>query len=533
MFDWHVFGSFVGYLSLMLAIGFIFSKRQESLGDYYLGGRRMNKWVVALSAQASDMSGWLLMGLPGAIYVGGFSEAWIGIGLMIGTYLNWKIVAGRLRRYSQACGDAITIPDFICNRFRDKTGISRMVAAVIILVFFTFYTASGFVGAAKLFTSTFGVPETLSVCGVTVTGYQLCLWVAALVVVSYTLLGGYMAVCWTDVIQGSLMFFAIVLIPAVVVCNAGGFASTVDQLNEINPYLQSLFTNASTGKAAGFIGLASCMAWGLGYFGMPHILIRFMSIDDAAEIRGSRRIAMTWVAVSLAAATVIGMVFRLYLKQKGLTLAQVGNDPEKMFMVMINGIFSGGFLMRVFAGIFLSAIMAAIMSTADSQLLVSSSSFSNDLYKVVLRKKAGNRELITVSRLTVGAVALAALIMAMDTSSDFFKVVMKMVSFAWAGFGAAFGPLILLALFWKRTTLAGAVAGMVTGAVTCFVWKFVLSADAALVAENPVFSLYELAPGFALAFVATVVVSLLTRKPDASVCDEFDRVVGLIADKQK
>ena len=526
MFDWHVFGSFVGYLSLMLAIGFIFSKRQESLGDYYLGGRRMNKWVVALSAQASDMSGWLLMGLPGAIYVGGFSEAWIGIGLMIGTYLNWKIVAGRLRRYSQACGDAITIPDFICNRFRDKTGISRMVAAVIILVFFTFYTASGFVGAAKLFTSTFGVPETLSVCGVTVTGYQLCLWVAALVVVSYTLLGGYMAVCWTDVIQGSLMFFAIVLIPAVVVCNAGGFASTVDQLNEINPYLQSLFTNASTGKAAGFIGLASCMAWGLGYFGMPHILVRFMSIDDAAEIRGSRRIAMTWVAVSLAAATVIGMVFRLYLKQKGLTLAQVGNDPEKMFMVMINGIFSGGFLMRVFAGIFLSAIMAAIMSTADSQLLVSASSFSNDLYKVVLRKKAGNRELITVSRLTVGAVALAALIMAMDTSSDFFKVVMKMVSFAWAGFGAAFGPLILLALFWKRTTLAGAVAGMVTGAVTCFVWKFVLSADAALVAENPVFSLYELAPGFALAFVATVVVSLLTRKPDASVCDEFDRVVG-------
>lgn len=533
MFDWHVFGSFVGYLSLMLAIGFIFSKRQESLGDYYLGGRRMNKWVVALSAQASDMSGWLLMGLPGAIYVGGFSEAWIGIGLMIGTYLNWKIVAGRLRRYSQACGDAITIPDFICNRFRDKTGISRMVAAVIILVFFTFYTASGFVGAAKLFTSTFGVPETLSVCGVTVTGYQLCLWVAALVVVSYTLLGGYMAVCWTDVIQGSLMFFAIVLIPAVVVCNAGGFASTVDQLNEINPYLQSLFTNASTGKAAGFIGLASCMAWGLGYFGMPHILVRFMSIDDAAEIRGSRRIAMTWVAVSLAAATVIGMVFRLYLKQKGLTLAQVGNDPEKMFMVMINGIFSGGFLMRVFAGIFLSAIMAAIMSTADSQLLVSASSFSNDLYKVVLRKKAGNRELITVSRLTVGAVALAALIMAMDTSSDFFKVVMKMVSFAWAGFGAAFGPLILLALFWKRTTLAGAVAGMVTGAVTCFVWKFVLSTDAALVAENPVFSLYELAPGFALAFVATVVVSLLTRKPDASVCDEFDRVVGLIADKQK
>jgi sodium/proline symporter len=268
------------------------------------------------------------------------------------------------------------------------------------------------------------------------------------------------------------------------------------------------------------------MAWGLGYFGMPHILVRFMSINNPSEVKGSRRIAMTWVVISLMAAAVIGLVFHLYLKQKGLTLAQVGNDPEKMFMVMINGIFSGGFLLRVFAGILLSAIMAAIMSTADSQLLVSASSFSNDLYKVVLRKKASNRELITVSRLAVGAVALVALVMAMDTSSDFFKVVMKMVSFAWAGFGAAFGPLILLALFWKRTTLAGAVAGMVTGAVTCFVWKFVLSADSALVAGNPIFSLYELAPGFVLAFVATVVVSLLTRKPDASVCEEFDRVAG-------
>ena len=526
MFDWYVFGSFVGYLILMLAIGFLFSKRQESLGDYYLGGRKMNKWVVALSAQASDMSGWLLMGLPGAIYVGGFSEAWIGIGLMIGTYLNWKIVAGRLRRYSQACGDSITIPDFICNRFRDGTGVSRIVAAIIILVFFTFYTASGFVSAAKLFTSTFGIPESLTFCGITMTGYQLCLWVAALVVVSYTLLGGYMAVCWTDFIQGSLMFFAIVLIPAIVVCNAGGFASTVDQINEINPYLQSLFTNASTAKAAGFIGLASCMAWGLGYFGMPHILVRFMSIDDAAEIKGSRRIAMTWVVISLFAATVIGLIFHLYLKQRGLTLAQVGNDPEKMFMVMINGIFDGGFLTRIFAGILLSAIMAAIMSTADSQLLVSASSFSNDLYKVVLRKKAGNRELIFVSRLAVGAVALAALLMAMDTSSDFFKVVMKMVSFAWAGFGAAFGPLILLALFWRRTTLSGAVAGMVTGAVTCFVWKFVLSSNAALVAAHPILALYELAPGFVLSLVVTIAVSLVSKKPAQEIIDEFDRVAN-------
>ena len=521
MFDWYVLCSFVGYLALMLGIGFFFSKRQESLDDYYLGGRKMNKWVVALSAQASDMSGWLLMGLPGAIYVGGFSEAWIGIGLLIGTYLNWKIVARRLRIYSHACKDSITIPDFICNRFRDPTGISRIIAAIIILVFFTFYTASGFVSCAKLFTSTFGIPETVSFLGLTMTGYSLCLWIGGIVVVSYTLLGGYMAVCWTDFIQGSLMFVASVLVPAIVVCNAGGFAATVDSLNAINPYLQSLFTNASTAKAAGFIGLASCMAWGLGYFGMPHILVRFMSINNPAEVKGSRRIAMSWVTISLGAAAVIGLVAHLYLKQKGLTLADVGNDPEKMFMVMINGIFSSGFVARVVAGILLSAIMAAIMSTADSQLLVSASSFSNDLYKVVLRKKASNRELLVVSRLAVGVVAIVALVMAMNTQSEFFKVVMKMVSFAWAGFGAAFGPLILLALFWKRTNLPGAVAGMVVGATTCFVWKFVL-ADYAGSCE--IFGLYELAPGFLFALVSTIVVSLVTKKPSAEMLEEFDVV---------
>jgi len=521
MFDWTVLCSFAGYLAIMLWIGFFFSKRQENMGDYYLGGRKMNKWVVALSAQASDMSGWLLMGLPGAIYLGGFSEAWIGIGLLIGTYLNWKIVARRLRRFSQECGDSITIPDFICNRFQDPTGISRIIAALIILVFFTFYTASGFVSCAKLFTSTFGIPETVNFLGLTMTGYTLCLWIGALVVVAYTLLGGYMAVCWTDFIQGTLMFVAIVLVPAIVVCRAGGFAATVDGLNAINPYLQSLFTSAATAKATGFIGLVSCLAWGLGYFGMPHILVRFMSIDNPAEVQGSRRIAMTWVTISLAAATVIGLVFHLYLKQQGLTLAQVGGDPEKMFMVMINGILANGFVARLFAGILLSAIMAAIMSTADSQLLVSASSFSNDLYKVVLRKKASNRELIFVSRLAVLAVAVVAIFMAMNTQSEFFKVVMKMVSFAWAGFGAAFGPLILLALFWRRTNLAGAIAGMLVGATTCFVWKFVLADSAA---TYPIFGLYELAPGFLLAFVSIVIVSLVTGRPSAAIEAEFDAI---------
>ena len=520
MFDYTVLGAFAGYLAIMLGIGFFFSKRQEDLGDYYLGGRKMNKWVVALSAQASDMSGWLLMGLPGAIYVGGFSEAWIGIGLLIGTYLNWKIVAFRLRKYSQVCGDSITIPDFICNRFRDKTGISRILAAIIILVFFTFYTASGFVSCAKLFTTTFGIPDQIAALG-GMSGYTLCLWIGAIVVVCYTLMGGYMAVCWTDFIQGALMFVAIVLVPTIVVCNAGGFAATVDSLNEINPYLQSLFTNAFTHKAAGFIGLASCMAWGLGYFGMPHILVRFMSIDNPAEVKGSRRIAMSWVTISLAAATVIGLVFHLYLQQHRLTLADVGSDAEKCFMIMINGIFTGGFLSRVFAGILLSAIMAAIMSTADSQLLVSASSFSNDFYKIVLRRNASNRELLVVSRIAVGVVALVAIALAMNTQSEFFKVVMKMVSFAWGGFGAAFGPLILLSLFWRRTNLAGAVSGMLVGATTCFVWKFILAEKAA---QYPIFGLYELAPGFVFAFVVTVVVSLVTKKPSKEIEDEFDAV---------
>ncbi len=509
--DWCIVGSFVIYLLLMLGIGFVFSKKQENMGDYFLGGRRMNKWVVALSAQASDMSGWLLMGLPGAVYVGGFSEAWIGIGLGIGTYLNWKIVAHRLRRYSQACGDAITIPDFISNRFRDQSGIARIVAALIILVFFTFYTASGFVAAAKLFSSMFSMP------------YMTALWIGAIVVVSYTLLGGYMAVCWTDFIQGSLMFVAIVLVPAIVVCNAGGFADTVDSLNQINGNLLNLFTAANTGKACGFIGLASCMAWGLGYFGMPHILVRFMSIDNPAEVKGSRRIAMTWVTISLGAAVVIGLVFHLWLKQNGITLEQVGNDPERCFMVMINGIFNSNVLARVFAGVLLSAIMAAIMSTADSQLLVSASSFTNDLYKRV-KKNASNKELILVSRVAVAAVAVVAAGLAMNTESEFFKVVMKMVSFAWGGFGASFGPLILLALFWKRVNLAGAVAGMVTGSATCFVWKFVLAAKFA--EAHPIFGLYELAPGFLLALAVTVVVSLCTKKPSDEIVAEFDRVTA-------
>ncbi len=518
----YVLASFVGYLALMLAIGAVFSGKVKDMNDYYLGGRKMNKWVVALSAQASDMSGWMLMGLPGAVYVGGFSEAWIGIGLVIGTYLNWKIVAKRLRVYSHACRDSITIPDFLTNRFRDPTGFVGLIAAAIILVFFTVYVASGFVSCAKLFVSTFNVPDVGPL-----SAYHFSLIVGAAVIVAYTFLGGYMAVCWTDFIQGSLMFLAVVLVPAIVMQRAGGFSGTVEELNAVNSNLLNIFTNASTGRAMtlfGGAGLVSGLAWGLGYFGMPHILVRFMSIGNPAEVKGARRIAMAWVVISLFAAVFgIGMLGHLYLKQRGLDIADVGGDPEKIFMVMVNGIFDGGPLSKLTAGVLLSAIMAAIMSTADSQLLVSASAFSNDLYKRVIHRGASDRELVLVSRVAVAAVAVVALVLASMNNTEFAKRVMSMVSFAWAGFGAAFGPAIVLALFWRRTTLAGASAGMVVGAVSVFVWKFAVAplADRG----GPSFcGVYELAPAFFFSLVAIVVVSLLTKPPAKEILDEFDGV---------
>ncbi len=508
VFDWFIFGSFALYLLLMLSIGFACSKRQENLGDYYLGGRKMNKWVVALSAQASDMSGWLLMGLPGAVYVAGISESWIGIGLGIGTYLNWKIIAGRLRRYSEICSDSITIPDFLANRLRDKTGMTRLVSALIILVFFTFYTASGFVSAAKLFSVLFPV------------SYTCALLFGVAVVVSYTLLGGYMAVCWTDLVQGLLMFFAIIIIPAIILTDAGGVTQSINQLNAVNPNLLDFFTNAQTGVSCSTVALISSMAWGLGYFGMPHILVRFMSISSPAEIKGSRRIAMIWVVISLISAITLGLVFHIFLARNNLTLEQTGGDPERCFMIMINRLFADGAIMRIFAGLMLSAIMAAIMSTADSQLLVSASSFANDIYKRFIRSNASNMELITVSRCTVAGVALIAAALALNTEGDFFKVVMKMVSFAWGGFGASFGPVMLLALYWRRLNLPGAVAGMITGTTTCFIWKFVVSPRFADTCE--IFKLYELAPGFLFALIATFAVSLLTAKPSDETIAEFD-----------
>ena len=472
-----VLAVFVLYLLMMLGIGAYFSRKANSLNAYYLGNRGMNKWVVAMSAQASDMSGWLLMGLPGAVFVSGFSEAWIGIGLVIGTYFNWKIVGRRLRKYSHFCGDSITLPDFFSNRFRDNKGIIRVIASIFILAFFLFYTVSGFVASAKLFGTIFGMDYT--------TGLIL----GAVVVVSYTFMGGFFAVCWTDFV------------------------------NAQNPYLMSLFTNATTGKSIGLIALISSFAWGLGYFGMPHILVRFMSIKNAEEIKDSRRIAMTWVIICLGAVVMIALLGRYYVETHGIVV----NDPERIFMILCQAMCH-----PAVAAILMAAILAAIMSTADSQLLVSASAFSNDLYKHLFRKNASNKEVMWVSRGVVVVITLIAVIVAMQgaPSADgvkqgksFLDVVMSLVSFAWGGFGATFGPIMLLALFWKRTTLPAAIAGMLVGGITTFVWKFYLSGFSA-----EIFQIYELVPGFVLSFATIVIVSLLTKAPSKEIQDEFEAV---------
>lgn len=494
----YIFAAFIGYLILMLGIGIVCSGKMESLSDYYLGGRKLNKWVVAMSAQASDMSGWLLMGLPGAVFLSGFGDdAWIGVGLALGTYLNWLIVAKRLRVMSHRL-DAITIPDFISYRFGEKKGVARMIAALVILVFFTFYTASGFVAAGKLFSSVFGID------------YVWALWLGAFAVVSYTFLGGFLAVSWTDFIQGMLMVLAIVVIPAAIVHKAGGVSEAFAMAK----------ATATSAQGVTTIGFISAMAWGLGYFGMPHILVRFMSIDDANEIKNSRRIATIWVIIALTASVVgVGILGHTFVQEYGIDPKAPGFDAERLFILMIMKIFDGSPIALLTAGVLLSAIMAAIMSTADSQLLVSASAFTNDMYKNVFKKEASEKELVLVSRLAVTAVAVVAIIMASDTSSSFFKVVMKMVSFAWGGFAACFGPVILAALFWKRATLAGVIAAMATGAVTCFVWKFVLADYASSCA---IFGLYELVPGFVLATLALVVVSLFTKPPSADVLAAAD-----------
>ena len=474
------------YLLIMLGIGWYFYNRTKNLSDYVLGGRSLGSWGTSISAQASDMSGWLLLGLPGAAYATGLSgSVWMATGLAIGTYLNWKLVAQRLRISTQQYSNSITIPSYLENRFNDDSRLLRKASSIFILLFFLVYTASGFVSGGKLFQTVFGVP------------YKVSVIIGAVVVVAYTFLGGFMAVCWTDIIQGLLMFFKLLILPVVVLVKAGGINEVISAIDPslLNPFNAASITgSASSSTVLVVISIISSLAWGLGYFGQPHILARFMAIKNPDLIKKSRIIAMFWVVLSLFGATAVGLVGHSVIPD----ISAYGGDSETIFMLLVNNC-----VPLILTGILMSAILAAIMSTADSQLLVAASTVSEDFYKGMIKPKASDRELILVSRLTVLSVAIIALIIAFNPNSS----VLGLVSYAWAGFGAAFGPVILLSLFYKKMTRNAAATGMIVGGLTSVLWPLLKK-----VSSLAIFQLYEIVPGFLFAVLAIFIVSRIDMK---------------------
>ncbi|WP_312131380.1 sodium/proline symporter PutP [Diaphorobacter nitroreducens] len=475
------------YLLAMLFIGWLGYRATTDLSDYILGGRSLGSFVTALSAGASDMSGWLLMGLPGAVYLSGLSEAWIAIGLTIGAYLNWRLVAARLRLYTERTNNALTLPDYLASRFEDGANVLRLVTTAVILVFFTIYCASGVVAGARLFESMFGLP------------YQTALWVGALCTIAYVFIGGFLAVSWTDTIQASLMITALILAPVVAYFAVTGELQAGQSLTEmIGAQKLDLMNNASV------IGVVSLMAWGLGYFGQPHILVRFMAADSVASIPRARRIGMTWMVLCLGGAVAVGLVGIPYFAVHTQQAAGVQANAETVFIEIARQLFNPWI-----AGLLLAAILAAVMSTLSCQLLVCSSALTEDIYRVFLRKNATQRELVWVGRAMVFAIAVVAIVIAGNPNSR----VLSMVSYAWAGFGAAFGPVILLSLFWRGMTRNGALAGIVVGAVTVVVWK-----------QGGWLGLYEIVPGFVLGALAVVLVSKLGKQPSPAMLERHDAV---------
>lgn len=462
--------TFIAYSALMLFIGFYFYRKNTTTEDYFLGGRSLGPVVSALSAGASDMSGWLLMGLPGALYAGGFVESYIAIGLSIGALLNWSFVAKRLRIYTSLIADSITIPDYFETRFDDDKHILRIVCAIVILVFFTFYVSAGLVGGAKLFESTFGID------------YAYALTVGTLIIVAYTFLGGYKAVCWTDMIQGLLMMSALIIVPVVMLVELGGYDEAMKIVVEIKPETLSM------GEGVSALAIISALAWGLGYFGQPHILVRFMSIRSTKDIPTATIVGISWMVISLIGACLIGVLGIAYVYKFNLSL----QDPEKIFIVMSQLLFNPWI-----AGILLSAILAAIMSTASSQLLVSSSTLAEDFYRRIFKQDASSQMVMKIGRFGVLLVAVIAFLISTDKDSS----ILKIVSYAWAGFGASFGSVMLFSLFWSRMTRIGAIAGMITGAVVVIVWQN-------YIAEY--IKLYEIVPGFIAASLAIIIASLMT-----------------------
>lgn len=462
--------TFVFYLVVLIVLGYAAYRSTKNLSDYILGGRRLGPWVTALSASASDMSGWLLLGLPGAVYLAGLNQFWLVIGLAIGAYFNWLLVAKRLRVASKEADDAITLPDFLAKQFQDKHHVIRVLSALVILVFFTFYVSSGLVGGAILFEKTFGL------------SYETALYVGALVIMSYTALGGFLAVSWTDLVQGLLMLAALIFIPMLGIQSLGGWDATVNELRQTMPL------HLDIGKDMTVLGLISLMAWGLGYFGQPHILARFMAIKNPEHLGGARRIAMSWMLLSLTGAMITGLVGALYFKASPLA------NSETVFIALTQALTNPWL-----GGILLAAILSAIMSTIDSQLLVSSSAITEDFYRRIFRPSASQHELVIVGRLTVLFIALIAVILAKNPDSS----ILGLVSYAWAGFGAAFGPTLLLALYWPRMSRYGAIAGILVGASTVIVWKQ---------QTGGLFDLYEMVPGWIFATMAIILVSIFESR---------------------
>ena len=500
-----ILAAFVIYLLFMVVIGLVYAKKNENAEDYFLGGRKLSGAVAALSAQASDMSGWLLMGLPGSVYALGTGQAWIAIGLFIGTVCNWLFVSKRLRRYTIRAGNALTLPTYFENRFHDKKRVLLLISSVTIVIFFLVYTASALAAGGKLFTSVFGVE------------YKIALTIGAAVILIYTFMGGFMAVCVTDFVQGTLMLIGLLVVPLVAYGIVSGNVMDTLEASGVaggaSSYM-NLFHN--NGKPYGFIDIISQVAWGLGYCGMPHILVRFMAIRDEKELNKSKGIGIGWVALSLIFACVIGVIGRAYLYPGLLT----EGAEEKVFIEMIIKMFTVDYRLPIIGGLFLCGILAAIMSTADSQLLVSASSVAEDIFRGVVKRDADDKTVLHMSRITVFVIAILAYIIALDPNSS----IMGLVSNAWAGLGAAFGPIVLLSLFWKRTNFQGAVAGIMTGALTVIVWDYIPLVNGQTLGSAT--GLYSLAIGFALSLLAIVAVSLATPAPSREMLREFDDVVN-------
>ena len=511
------------YLAAMIWIGAILSGKNRTTDDFYLGGRKLGPFVTAMSAEASDMSSWLLMGLPGVAYLTGTADAaWTAIGLAIGTYVNWLVVAQRLRHYTHVCNNSTTLPLFFSNRYRDEKRILSVIAAVLIIIFFVPYTASGFAACGKLFSNLFGV------------SYLPAMIISAIVIVAYTTLGGFLAASTTDFVQSIVMTLAIAVVFGFGISKVGSFdnciktshfgISKVGSFDAVIENAQSMagyfsltqiydpITNSAS--PYGLLTICSMLAWGLGYFGMPHVLLRFMAIEDAKKLKLSRRVATVWVVISMIIAVFIGVVGNAMTKAGVIPVLE---DPETIILVVADLISRHGFLAAIVAGLILAGILAATMSTADSQLLAASSSASQNILKEVFVKDMSEKTGMVVARVTVMIIAVIAMFIARDSDSSVFQI----VSFAWAGFGASFGPLVLLALFWKRSTLQGALSGMVCGGAMIFIWKFLVRP------MGGVLGIYELLPAFLVGLAVNIIVSLLTPAPSQEIQEEFDKVAAM------